>query len=69
MWNSTISDFECNKACNIDKYLVIENCLCGKCLFHKVVLACKDEISNTTETSPDYEKSNKRKNNYFIHII
>ena len=69
MWNSTISDFECNKACNIDKYLGIENCLCGKCLFHKVVLACKDEISNTTETSPDYEKSNKRKNNYFIHII
>ena len=69
MWDRTTSDFQCIKACNIDKYLGIENCLCGKCLFGKIVLACKDEISNTTETSLDYEKNNKRKNNCLIHII
>ena len=69
MWDRTASDFQCNKASNIDKYLGIENCLCRKYLFGKIVLACKDEISNTTETSLDYEKSNKRKNNCLIHII
>ena len=26
IWNTTTSDFECNKACEIDKYLVIKNC-------------------------------------------
>ena len=26
IWNPTTSDFECNKACEIDKYLVIKNC-------------------------------------------
>ena len=40
-----------NKACKIDEYLDIKNCSCHDRIFGKLVLACKDEILNTTETS------------------
>ena len=49
-------DCECNKACKIDEYLNIKkkNCV-KKHLFGKSVLACENEILNTTENSLDYE--------------
>ena len=47
----------CNKACKIDEYLNIKNCPCSKGLFSKLLLlACRDEILNTTETSLDDKK-------------
>ena len=45
------SPFVCNKACKIEQYLDIKNCSCKKHLFGKLVIACEDEILNTTETS------------------
>ena len=42
-------DCECIKTCKIDQYLDIENYLCKKRLFDKLVLECEDEISNTIE--------------------
>ena len=48
MGNPSTCDWECNKACKIDDYLVIKNCSCVKRLFGKLVLACEDGILNTT---------------------
>ena len=50
----------CNKAWKIDEYLEIKNCFCKKRLFGKLVLACEDEILNTTETSRDDKKHAKK---------
>ena len=44
MWNPSTYDSESNKACKIEKYLDIKNCLCKKRPFGKLVLAYKDEI-------------------------
>ena len=55
MWNPRTCDCECNKACKIDEYLNIKNCLCKKRLIGKLVLECENKILNTTETS-FYEK-------------
>ena len=38
-------------ACKIDKYLDIKTCSCQKRLIGEIVLACEDEIVDTTETS------------------
>ena len=56
MWNSSTCDCECNNACKVDEYLDIKNCSCEKRLFGKLVIACKNEISNTTETPFDNKK-------------
>ena len=45
-----ICNCECNKACKIDKYLDIKNCLCKKRLIVKLVLACENKILNRTKT-------------------
>ena len=50
MWNRSTCDCEYNRTCKIDKYLDVENCSFKKCLLGKLVLACDDEILNTTET-------------------
>ena len=47
---------ECNKACKIDGYLDIKNCLRKKRLIGKLLLSCEGEILNTTEASSDYRK-------------
>ena len=38
MWNPRMCDWECNKACKIDKYLDITSCSCEKRFFDKIVL-------------------------------
>ena len=50
MQNPGICDCEYNKACKINEYLDIKNCLRKKRLFGKLVLACEDKILNTTES-------------------
>ena len=50
MWNPSTYDCECNKAGEIDEYLDIKNCSCGKRSIGKLVLECEDEVLNTTET-------------------
>ena len=50
MWNPRTYDCKCNEACKINKYLYIKNYSYRKRLFGKLVLACEDEILNTTVT-------------------
>ena len=69
MWNLSTYYCECNKACKTDKYLDIENCSCRKRQFGKLVIACEDEILNTTETLLDDKKYTCEKRNCLIHII
>ena len=69
MWNSSNCDCECKEACKIDEYLDIKNYLCEKSLFDKLVLACQDEILNTTEASFDDKKVTCKKNNCPIFLI
>ena len=44
MWNTSMCDSECNKACKFHEYLDIKNCLCKKRLFCIILFACQDEI-------------------------
>ena len=53
MWNPNTCDCEYDKACKSDEYLDIKNCSCEKRLIGKLLLACEDEILNTTEASLD----------------
>ena len=69
MWNPSACYCKCNKPCNIDKYFDIKNCSCKKHHFGKLVLACEDEILNTTETLLDDKKVTCEKSNCLIHII
>ena len=62
-------DCGCDKAFKIDEYLDIINCSCKKRLFGKLVLACEDEILNTTETSLNDKKVTCVKNNYLFYMI
>ena len=51
IWNPSMCDCECNKACKIDEYLDIKNCSRKKQLLYKLALMREDEILNTTATS------------------
>ena len=75
-WGSCKDDFmlnpstcECNKACKIDKYLDPKSCSCEIWLFGKLVLACGDEVLNTTNNSLDDKKATYEKSNCLIHIV
>ena len=61
MWNPSICDCECNKACKIDEYLHLKNCSCEKRVISRLVFKCEDEILNTTDTSLNDKKSNMQK--------
>ena len=61
MWDPSMSDCDCHKACKIDEYLDITKTLCKKRLFGKLVLACEGEILNTTETLLNDKRSNMQK--------
>ena len=50
MKNTSTHDSECNKTCTIYEYLDIKNCSGKRRLVGKLVLACADEILNTTKT-------------------
>ena len=56
MWNLSTCDCKCNKVCKIDEYLDTKNRSCEKRLISKVLLACEDEMLNTTETSVDNKR-------------
>ena len=68
MRHPSTCDCDCNKASINDEYLDIENYSCKKRLLGKLVLVSEDEILNTTETSLDDKKCEK-KNNWLIHAI
>ena len=67
MWNPSVFNCECNKACKIDDYLDIKNCSYEKCLFGKLVLGCEDEINTTEIQSKDHLMI--KKNNYLIQTV
>ena len=56
MWKPSTCDCECTKGCKVDKYLNSKTSLFEKRLIGKLILGCKDEILNTTETSLDDKK-------------
>ena len=62
MWNPSTCNCECNKASKIDEYLNTKNVSREKHLFGKLVLACEDEILNTTEKSLADKKVTFKKN-------
>ena len=76
MWNSSTCDSECDgtfKIVNIHvifyvSLCFIKNCTCKKCLFDKLVLACDNEILDTTKTSIVDKKVTYEKN-CLIHTI
>ena len=72
-WNPSMYEYECNKASKFVEYLDIKKYSCEKHLFGKLLLACEDEIFNTTETSLDDNKVTKPSHgfirNYTLVII
>ena len=69
MWNPSMCDCECNKACNIDEHLDIKNCSCEKRLIGKLVLECEGELINTTQNRLNDKKVECAKSNCLIHTI
>ena len=67
MWNTSTCDCGCSKACKINEYLYIKNFSCGKRLFGKLVLACEDEVLNTTQASFDNKKVKCKKKFSYSH--
>ena len=53
----------------MDEYLDLKNCSCEKQLFGKLVIACEDDLLNTTKASLVDKKSNMHKNTGFIYTI
>ena len=68
-WNPSTCDCQCNEACKIDEYLDIKNYFCEKRLISKLILECKDEILNTTETLLNDKKVACAKSTCLIHTI
>ena len=68
IWKPSTCDCECKKAYKVDEYLNIENCSCGKRLFDKLILTCKDKILSTTETLLD-NKILICENNCLFHFL
>ena len=46
MWNPT--NCECDKSCNIDKYLDYSGCKCKKKLIDSLVEECTENINETS---------------------
>ena len=69
MWNPSMCDCECKKACKFDEYLDITNCSCKIRLIVKLVLECEDKTSKTIETLLDVKKLACAKINCLIHTI
>ena len=69
MQNPGTCDCDCNKGCKIGEYVDIKNCSLEKCLFFKLVLACEDDILNTTKTSLDDKIVTRGKYYCLIHTI
>ena len=61
MWNSSTCSCRANKTCKIDEHLDIKNCWYKK-RNSVLIIACEDEILNTTETSADDNKITREKN-------
>ena len=53
IWSRSTSVCEYNKVCKIEEYFDTQNCSCKKRLIGKLVLACENEILNTTKTPLD----------------
>ena len=67
MWNLSTWGCKCKRGCKIDEYLDIKNCSYEKRLIGKLVLGCKDELLNTTETLLNDKKVASAKSNYLIY--
>ena len=51
MWNPSTCDCKCDKTCETGKSLDNTNCAFNKGISGKLVLACQDEMLNTTDTA------------------
>lgn len=69
MENPSACDYECNKACKVDKYLNTKNCSNKKGVLGKLLLSYGDKILNTNETLFNDEKVACAKSNCLVYFI
>ena len=69
IWNRSIRECECDKSCDIGKYLDYANCKFRKRLIDKLVLECEDDILNANPLNTTNTISITGKNNCLIYII
>ena len=48
IWNSSNCECECNKSCDVCKYLDYEKCKCKKRLADKLIDECNENIEETS---------------------
>ena len=66
IWNPSNYEFECDKSCDIGKYLDYENCKCRTKLVDKLVEECTENIEETKLV----ENENKHKcNSCTVYIL
>ena len=64
VWNPSICECECDKSCNIDKYLDYSDCKCKKKLIDPLVEECTENINETSLVKKTLDKSEDRCNSY-----
>ena len=69
IWNSSLSECECDKSFDVGEYSDYEKCKCRKKLIDKLALECEGEILNTTDTILITDKKVTCKNNCLIYSI
>ena len=74
MWSPSTYDCQCDEAMQIqqfkaDRYLYVKNFLYEKRLFSKLVVACKNQIFNATETSVVEKKLKFEQSNCLIYTM
>ena len=69
IWDPSICECECDKSYDVGEHLDHVNCKFRKTLIDKLVLECKDEILNTTDTISIADKKVACKNNCLIYTI
>ena len=69
IWNPSTCECECDKSCDVEKYLDYENCKCRKTLTDKLASECEDKILYATDTISITNKKVTCKNNCLIYII
>ena len=69
MWNPSICDCECRKACKTYKYLDIKNCSCESYLIGKLVLECQVELKPNLMTKEKKERKKHVKKIFVLFLL
>ena len=73
IWNPSNCECECDKSCDIGKYLDYENCKCRKILVDKLVEKCSENVEEAKLAKiTSTEDENKHENKcclYTLYIV